>query len=73
MAFKAEEDIAKLDELLALYNSRQGRPAGSLQALVVAGYLRSLPRDPSGVPYLLDASGRVRLSPRSSVDLGLLE
>jgi len=73
MAFKAEEDIAKLDELLALFNSRQGRPARSLQALVVAGYLRSLPRDPSGVPYLLDPSGRVRLGPRSSVDLGLLE
>jgi hypothetical protein len=73
MAIKAEEDIAKLDELLALYNSRQGRPARSLQALVAAGYLGSLPRDPSGVPYLLDASGRARLSPRSSVDLGLLQ
>jgi hypothetical protein len=73
IAIKAEEEITKLDELLALYNSRQGRPARSFQALVVAGYLRALPRDPSGAPYILDAGGRVRLNPRSSVELSLLE
>jgi hypothetical protein len=73
MAIQATEEITKLGELVALYNSRQERPARSLQALVVAGYLRALPRDPSGTPYILDASGRVRLSPRSSVDLSLLQ
>jgi hypothetical protein len=73
IAIEAEEEITKLDELIALYNSRQGRPARSFQALVVAGYLRALPRDPSGVPYILDAGGRVRLNPRSSVELSLLE
>jgi hypothetical protein len=73
MAIQATEEITKLRELVALYNSRQERPARSLQALVVAGYLRALPRDPSGAPYVLDASGQVRLSPRSSVDLSLLQ
>jgi hypothetical protein len=73
MALAAAEEITKLDELVALYNSRQGRPVRSFQALVVAGYLRALPRDPSGAPYMLDAGGRVRLNPRSSVDLALLE
>jgi tetratricopeptide (TPR) repeat protein len=73
MAIKATEEITKLDELLALYNSRQGRPARSLQALVVAGYLRATPRDPSGAPYILDPGGRARLNPRSSVDLSLLQ
>jgi hypothetical protein len=73
MALKATEEITELDELLALYNSRQGRPARSFQALVAAGYLHALPRDPSGAPYLVDAGGRVRLNPRSSVDLGLLQ
>jgi hypothetical protein len=73
MALEATEEMAKLDELVGLYNSRQGRPARSFQALVVAGYLRAWPRDPSGVPYILDARGRVRLSPRSTVDLGLLQ
>jgi hypothetical protein len=73
MALEAAEEMTKLGELVALYNSRQGRPARSLQALVVTGYLRALPRDPSGAPYTLDASGQVRLSPRSSVDLSLLQ
>jgi hypothetical protein len=73
VALEAAEEISKLGELVALYNSRQQRPARSFQALVVAGYLRALPRDPSGAPYILDAGGRVRLNPRSSVDLDLLQ
>jgi hypothetical protein len=73
IALEAAEEMTKLGELVALYNSRQGRPARSFQALVIAGYLRALPRDPSGAPYILDAGGRVRLNPRSSVDLGLLQ
>lgn len=73
MAIQATEEIAKLGELVALYNARQERPARSFQALVAAGYLRALPRDPSGKPYLLSASGHVKLNPRSSVDLSLLQ
>ena len=73
IALDAAEEMTKLGELVALYNSRQGRPARSLQALVVAGYLRALPRDPSGAPYILDAGGRVSLNPRSSIDLNLMQ
>jgi hypothetical protein len=73
MALQATEEIAKLTEVVALYNSRKERPARSFQALIAAGYLRALPRDPSGKPYILDAAGRVRLNPRSSVDLSLLQ
>jgi hypothetical protein len=73
MAIEATEEITKLEALVALYNSRQDRPARSLQALVGAGYLRALPRDPSGTPYILAPGGRVRLNPRSSVDPSLLE
>jgi hypothetical protein len=73
MAIQAADDIAKLRELIALYNSRQEPPARSFQALVAAGYLRALPRDPSGKPYVLGADGHVRLNPRSSVDLSLLQ
>jgi hypothetical protein len=73
MALKATEEIARLSELVALYTSRQRKPAHSFQELVVAGYLRALPRDPSGKPYILDAGGHVRLNPRSSVDLSLLQ
>ena len=71
-AIQATEDIAKLNDLVALYNKRQPQPARTLQALVAAGYLRALPRDASGKPYILDAEGRVKLNPRSTVDLSLL-
>lgn len=73
LALQATEEIAKLAEVVALYNSGQERPARSFQALVAAGYLRAVPRDPSGKPYILDPGGRVRLNPRSSVDLSLLQ
>ena len=73
MAIQATEEIAKLNELVALYDQRQGQPPRSFQALAAAGYLRSLPRDPSGRPYTLDADGKVKLNPRSSVDLSLLQ
>jgi hypothetical protein len=72
-ALEAEEEISKLQELVGLYTSRLGRPAHSWQAMVAAGYLRTVPRDPSGAYYLLDSSGRVRLNPRSSIDLSLLQ
>ena len=73
MALEATGEITRLSELVALYNSRQGKPVHSLQELVVAGYLRALPRDPSGKPYILDAGGHVRLNPRSLMDLSLLQ
>jgi len=73
MAIQATEEIAKLNELVGLYHQRQGQPARSFQALVAAGYLRALPRDPSGRPYTLGADGKVKLNPRSSVDLSLLQ
>jgi hypothetical protein len=73
IALQAAEEISKLGELVSLYSSQQGRPARSFQALVAAGYLHSVPRDPSGTPYIIDAGGRVRLNPRSSVDLSLLQ
>ena len=73
VALQATEEITRLSELVALFNSRQAKPARSFQELVVPGYLRALPRDPSGKPYILDAGGHVRLNPRSSVDLSLLQ
>jgi hypothetical protein len=73
MAIEAEEEMTRLNEVVELYASREGQPARTLQALVAAGYLRGLPRDPSGAPYVLDPGGHVRLNPRSSVDMSLLQ
>lgn len=73
LAIEASEQIAKLQDLAALYQSRERRPLRSFQELVAAGYLRALPRDPAGTPYVLAPGDRVKLNPRSTVDLGLLD
>jgi tetratricopeptide (TPR) repeat protein len=72
-ALQAQEQLERLDALLAAYGEREGRAARSLQELVKAGLLRALPRDPSGAPYVLGADGRARLAPSSKVDLRLLQ
>jgi len=72
-ALDAQEQIDKLNALLALYQKREARSANLLQELVAAGYLRTVPRDPSGVAYVIDRNGRARLGSHSKIDLKLLQ
>ena len=70
----AERSLAQLDALdqidelnrrVAAVGKPQGQPY-SWAALVRAGVLRDIPRDPAGTPYQLDpVTGRVSLSPAS--------
>lgn len=71
-ALKAQEEIEWLNRLLARYRESGGRTARSFQELVEAGHLKSVPRDPSGVPYLVGRDGRAGLSPQSKIDMKLL-
>jgi hypothetical protein len=71
-ALDAEQQISQLDKLVELYRHQKGRPPGSLEDLVSAGYLRAIPRDPSGAAYILAHDGRVTIGPGSKVELGLL-
>ncbi len=73
MAIEVQQQIDELNKIVARFNAWQGRPARSFQELVLAGWLRAVPRDPSDIPFVLDAGGQVRLSPRSSIDLNLLQ
>jgi hypothetical protein len=72
-ALEAREQIKQLNDLLIRYEEREYRLAGSFQELVAAGYLRAVPKDPSGVPYVVGADGRAALAPQSRVDLRLLQ
>jgi tetratricopeptide (TPR) repeat protein len=72
-ALKAEEDVELLEELVAQFRRRLGRPPSSFQDLVAARMLGGLPRDPSGSPYVLDSDGRVRLSPSSKISSQVLK
>ena len=72
-ALDALEALRKLDELLAYYQQRVGRPAQSMQALVEAGYLRGMPLDPSGEPFVVAPNGRAALGPSSRIELSLVQ
>ena len=50
-SLRIEEDRWRLEFLASKYQEKTGRPVAHLNQLVAAGWLRALPRDPSGVPY----------------------
>ena len=67
-SIQVDEDLWTLEFFLEKYAALHGAPPARLEALVRAGFLRYVPADPSGVPYLYDpASGKVSLSPESKV------
>ena len=72
-ALDTQEALKKLDSLLALYKQKEGRQARSMQELVAAGYLRGIPLDASGEPFVVGADGRTTLGPKTRIDLGLAQ
>ena len=72
-AIETQDQIEKLNQLLARYQKREGRAARSFHELVEAGYLTDAPRDPSDIPFVIGADGRAALAPQSKVDLRLLQ
>jgi tetratricopeptide (TPR) repeat protein len=72
-ALDALEALRQLDGLLSLYRQKEGREPRSLQDLVVAGYLRGIPLDASGEPFVITPDGNAALGPKSRVDLGLVQ
>lgn len=60
-------DVAdQLTSLLERFQQRTGRAAISFDPLVTAGWLRGVPLDPDGVPFVVDPiTGRVTLDRRS--------
>jgi len=62
----AQETRELLQAAVQEFERRGGRRPSSLQDLVTHGFVRSIPDDPSGVPFAYDAeAGTVRLSRQS--------
>lgn len=72
-ALNARELMDKLNAVLAQYRQREGHAAGSFPELVAAEYLFTIPKDPSGVPFVIGRDGWAALGPNSKVDLRLLQ
>jgi len=67
------EALRKLDGLLDQFRESAGHGAHSLQDLAGAGYLRGVPLDPSGEPFTVGPDGHAALSPKSRIDLTLVQ
>jgi len=72
-ALDAQESLRELDGLLVAYKQKEGHEAHSLQDLVAAGYLRGIPPDPSGEPFVVGPDGHAALGPKTRIDLGLVQ
>ncbi len=60
-ALHVDEDVTFLQGYIERYRQQYGRYPASLQELQVAGWLRRLPLDPLGYPYLV-RDGRIEVS-----------
>ena len=58
-ALQVDQDVTALEALVNLYREKSGRLPASFQAMEQAGFLRSLPVDPLGQTYALEANGQV--------------
>jgi hypothetical protein len=59
---RAEQDCQQIDALNAEYEKRIGRKAVRVYDLVQAGFLRRLPVDPVGYPYVIGPDGKAALN-----------
>jgi hypothetical protein len=64
---KAEEDENELDKLAAQYRDRFGRFPSTMGEMRDAGFIRGIPADPEGYPYILGPDGKAGLDPHSPV------
>lgn len=64
---KAEEDETDLDEIAAQYRERYRRFPTSMAEMRDAGFIRGIPADPEGYPYVLGPDGKAGLDPHSPV------
>ncbi|HET6840306.1 MAG TPA: hypothetical protein VFK06_01235 [Candidatus Angelobacter sp.] len=60
-ALRVDEETTELQSRVDLYRQKTGQSPSGWQALIQAGLLRGVPRDPTNKPYLLDPQGNVRM------------
>lgn len=60
-ALQVDEDVTRLEEVVARYRQRTGKFPSSMSDLERAGFIRGTPMDPTGRPYKLMADGRIEV------------
>jgi len=60
-ALQVDEDVTRLEELVAKYRQLSGKLPAGLSDLERAGWIRGTPMDPTGRPYRLMSDGRIEV------------
>ncbi|HXE91173.1 MAG TPA: hypothetical protein VNK82_09445 [Terriglobales bacterium] len=60
-ALEVDEVVPRLEAAIQQYRQRTGQLPSGWQEMIAAGYLRGIPRDPTGAPYRLMPDGRVEV------------
>jgi tetratricopeptide (TPR) repeat protein len=61
-AIQVDEDVTVLEQLVEKYRDKTGHFPATFSEMVSAGLVKSIPLDPFGRPYSLEAGGRVVVS-----------
>ena len=61
-ALEVDQVVPELEQRIQNYKERTGQLPASWQDLIAAGYLRGIPRDPTGAPYKLMPDGRIEVA-----------
>ena len=60
-ALRVDEDVTRLEEVVAKYQQQTGKLPASMSDLERAGLIRGIPMDPTGRPYKLTSDGRIEV------------
>jgi len=63
LLLKTDDDLERLNVLIADFQKKYGHAPGQLRELVEAGMLRGIPADPEGFAYVIGKSGKAELNP----------
>lgn len=60
-ALRVDEDVTLLEQAVEQYRKTKNRAPANLADLEIAGIIRGVPADPTGLPYVLTGDGRVEM------------
>jgi tetratricopeptide (TPR) repeat protein len=66
-ALRVDEDVTRLEEVVAKYRQQYGRLPASMSDLERADFIRGTPMDPTGQPYKLMPDGRIEVQDPSRI------
>jgi tetratricopeptide (TPR) repeat protein len=67
LALQVDEDVTRLEEVVAKYRQKTGRLPSSMGDLDAAGFIHGTPQDPNGHPYMLKPDGRIEVQNPESI------